>query len=62
MSLLKQNLITFDEALRQASNPDDFKLKMSGISSTSDLTWEDFDKEAPPAANKPADESSIERF
>lgn len=47
MALLKNNLITFEEAMRQASNPDDFKLKMSGISSTSDLTWEDFDREAP---------------
>lgn len=42
MSLLKNNLITFDEALRQSSNPDDFKLKVSGISSSSDLSWEQF--------------------
>lgn len=47
MALLKNNLITFEEAMRQASNPDDFKLKMSGISSTSDLSWEDFEKQAP---------------
>lgn len=45
MGLLKRKLITFEEATRQASNPDDFKLKMSGISSTSDLTWDDFEKE-----------------
>lgn len=45
MGLLKRKLITFEEAMRQASNPDDFKLKMSGISSTSDLSWEDFEKE-----------------
>ncbi|MDY0269330.1 type IV pilus twitching motility protein PilT [Trichloromonas sp.] len=58
MSLLKQGLITFDEALRQCSNPDDFKLKFSGISSTSDLSWDDFDK----GGNKPAeDEIQIER-
>jgi twitching motility protein PilT len=44
MSLLKQNLITMEEALRQASNPDDFKLRLSGISSTSDLTWDNFEK------------------
>jgi twitching motility protein PilT len=44
MGLLKQNLITMDEALRQASNPDDFKLRMSGISSTSDLSWDNFEK------------------
>lgn len=43
MNLLKRGLITFEEALRQSSNPDDFKLKASGISSTSDLSWEDFE-------------------
>lgn len=43
MGLLKNKLITFEEALRQSSNPDDFKLKFSGISSSSDLSWEQFD-------------------
>ena len=47
MGLLKENLITLDEALRQASNPDDFALRVRGVSSTSDLTWDDFDKGAP---------------
>ncbi|OQY25285.1 MAG: type IV pili twitching motility protein PilT [Desulfobacteraceae bacterium 4572_35.2] len=42
MGLLKNKLITFDEALRQSSNPDDFKLKVSGISSSSDLSWDQF--------------------
>ncbi len=42
MSLLKQKLISFEEALRQCSNPDDFKLKVSGVSSTSDLSWDAF--------------------
>lgn len=42
MGLLKNDLITLDEALRQSSNPDDFKLKVSGISSSSDLSWEQF--------------------
>jgi twitching motility protein PilT len=45
MKLLNNELITFDEALRQSSNPDDFKLKYSGISSTSDLTWDQFSKD-----------------
>jgi twitching motility protein PilT len=40
MGLLKKNLVTYKEALRQSSNPDDFALKMSGISSTSDSRWE----------------------
>jgi len=44
MGLLKEELITLDEATRQASNPDDFLLRVSGVSATSDLTWDDFDK------------------
>jgi len=60
MWLLKQELITFDEALRQCSNPDDFKLKVSGISSTSDLSWDDFDKKG--NGGGASDEPEIERF
>ncbi|MFA5517046.1 MAG: type IV pilus twitching motility protein PilT [Desulfuromonadales bacterium] len=52
MTLLKRNLITLDEALRQCSNPDDFKLKVSGISSGSDLSWDDFDQEGEDAGNQ----------
>src|SRR6185436_16033454 len=44
MSLVKQNLVTYQEALRQATNPDDFALRFQGISSTSDSKWDDFDK------------------
>lgn len=42
MSLYTKQLITYDEALRQSTNPDDFALKVSGISSTSDSTWDKF--------------------
>ena len=42
MALLSQNLITYEEALNQATNADDFALKVSGISSTSDTTWDNF--------------------
>jgi twitching motility protein PilT len=51
MGLLKQGLITYDEALRQCTNPDDFALRVSGISGTSDGTWDQFEKGggAPPA-------------
>ncbi|OGW28495.1 MAG: type IV pili twitching motility protein PilT [Nitrospirae bacterium GWC2_42_7] len=40
-NLFKTNLITYEEALRRATNPDDFALKVKGIQSTSDLTFED---------------------
>src|SRR6059058_3796833 len=43
MMLFKQNVITYEEALRQCSNPDDFALRVSGISGTSDATWDDFE-------------------
>jgi twitching motility protein PilT len=48
MALHKDNLISMEEALRQASNPEDFALRVRGVSSTSDLTWDDFDKDGTP--------------
>ncbi|HTG80817.1 MAG TPA: type IV pilus twitching motility protein PilT [Geobacteraceae bacterium] len=42
MLLYSKKLISYEEALRQCSNPDDFALKISGISSTSDLNWDQF--------------------
>jgi len=49
MQLLTKKLISYEEALRQSSNPDDFALKVSGISSTSNATWDQFTEEEPPA-------------
>ena len=43
MKLYTGKLISYEEALRQCSNPDDFALKLSGISSTSDASWEGFE-------------------
>jgi twitching motility protein PilT len=43
MGLFKNNIITYDEALRQCSNPDDFALRVSGISATSDSSWDSFE-------------------
>jgi Tfp pilus assembly ATPase PilU len=36
--LLKSGFITYEEALRMATNPDDFALRAKGIQSASDLT------------------------
>ncbi len=44
MKLLTSQLITYDEALRQASNRDDFALRVSGIGGTSDASWDGFDQ------------------
>lgn len=56
-SLFKSGLITYEEALRGATNPDDFALKVKGIQSTSDLTFEE-------PAEKPDDKDKmkIDRF
>ncbi len=40
----KKGIITYEEALMSASNPDDFALKVKGIQSTSDLTMEEDEK------------------
>ena len=36
-NLYKSDLISYEEALRQATNPDEFKLKVAGIQSASDM-------------------------
>ncbi len=43
MFLLNKSLITYEEALKHCSNPDDFSLRVKGIMATSDLGWEDFE-------------------
>ena len=43
MFLLTSQLITYDEALRQATNADDFALRVSGVGGTSDSSWDSFD-------------------
>uniref|UniRef100_C6E6X7 Twitching motility protein n=1 Tax=Geobacter sp. (strain M21) TaxID=443144 RepID=C6E6X7_GEOSM len=59
MQLLTKNLITYEEAMRQSSNPDDFALKISGISSTSDSSWDEFTSEDPSAGGG---EMNIEKY
>ena len=45
-SLYKRNMITLDEALRWASNVDEFKLRVQGISTTSDMARNDMARNA----------------
>jgi twitching motility protein PilT len=59
MALWREGLITFEEALAQSSNPDDFALKARGISSTSDGRWDDFDREPGQAGEEPI---KVDRF
>jgi len=51
MQLVRQNYITYAEALRQATKPDDFALRFQGVSSTSDGNWDEFD--GPPGEERP---------
>ena len=61
LNLYKSGLITYEEALRRATNPDDFVLKVKGIQSTSELSLEDQFAMRP---DKPDDKDKmkIERF
>src|ERR1700694_1648133 len=42
--LYKSGLITLDEALKRASNPDEFKLKIQGVQFTSDVSHEQMEE------------------
>jgi twitching motility protein PilT len=44
MWLLQQGLITEDEALKNANNPNELSLKLKGISGTSDRVWQPVDE------------------
>ncbi len=72
--LYKKELITYEDALRLSTNPDDFALKVRGVQSTGDLTWDESGNpvtvddtaaaakpKAPPAA-KPVVSFKIDRF
>jgi twitching motility protein PilT len=61
MRLFSSKLITYEEALRQSSNPDDFALKISGISSTSDASWEGFENKPEDPAMEP-EKLDIEKY
>jgi len=43
MYLMKEKLVTYDEALKHCTNPDDFALRVKGILASSDAGWEDFE-------------------
>jgi twitching motility protein PilT len=42
--LYEKGLISYEEALKWASNPDEFKLKKIGIQSTKDMSQEEMEK------------------
>ena len=42
--LYKGGFITLDEALRRATNPDEFKLKIQGVQFTADISRDQMDE------------------
>ena len=54
MAHLQAGTITYQEALRQSSNPDDFALRVSGISGTSDSSWDGFEGPTAGAQARPS--------
>jgi len=60
MSLLKRELITYEEALRHSSSPEDFALRVKGILATSDMTWDEFEKTD--KVGEEEKESEVEKF
>ncbi len=44
MFLLQEKLITYEEAVKHCTNPDDFALRVKGILATSDTSWDDFER------------------
>ena len=60
--LYKSGLITLDEAMRRATNPNEFRLKLQGIQSTSDVAQEEMDAalQAPAEAGPLAEESPFD--
>jgi twitching motility protein PilT len=46
LELYRKELISFEEALRQATSPDDFKLKVEGIHSSADMSQDGMAEEA----------------
>jgi twitching motility protein PilT len=44
MDLYKRGLISYEEAMMQATNPDDFELRLKGIVGAADRGWHEFER------------------
>jgi twitching motility protein PilT len=61
MGLFRGGFITYEEALQNCTNPNDFELKVRGIASTSDSRWENFEEQGGELSSETAG-LDIERF
>ncbi len=59
MFLMQEKLITYEEALKHCTNPDDFALRVKGILATSDTTWADFERFEKEKEEKEAGEKKL---
>jgi len=74
LMLYQKGLITYEEALMTATNPDDFALKVKGIQSTSDLSLDEYERRRagakpgrglapkPGTATKPAQQNEAKEY
>jgi twitching motility protein PilT len=60
LGLYREELVTYETARDAATNPDDFDLKVKGIFSTGEMTWDSSrDGVGDHAAGKPAGAKSV---
>ena len=62
MDLLNKGYISYEEALAQSSNPDDFALRVKGVTATSEEGWKEFEKAKDAPGKKSEPKLDIERF
>lgn len=63
MGLLQNGLITYEEALAQSTNPDDFALRVSGVGSTSaDSNWSNFEAKTSSSSTGKDDDFDLDEF
>jgi len=60
--LYERRMVTYDEALRWATNKDEFKLKVQGISTTADETRDQMARAVTSGSARPTSASQITRF
>ncbi|MCP5046875.1 MAG: type IV pilus twitching motility protein PilT [bacterium] len=58
--LYQKNLISYDEALKWTSNPDEFKLKKIGLQSTKDMSMEEMEQRMSDIGSDSSGESGLE--
>ncbi len=62
LQLHREELITYETARDAATNPDDFDLKVKGILSTGEMTWETGSQPLPPSAAPARGQSGSAHF